>query len=146
MEFFLIERRHCLSYTYTRRFSNAFQHPLLALVALIFSSSVLSGADFRRGDVNADEAIDMSDAIFLLGCQFSGGECPTCDDAADANDDGALDISDASCLLAYLFQNGPAIPEPSWCGPDPTLDRLTSTPTPPAKTSSHPAQRWRKPT
>jgi len=98
---------------------------VLSIVALTFCSSVLTGADFRRGDVNADETLDMSDAVFLLGCQFNGGECPTCDDAADANDDGAIDISDASYLLAYLFQNGPDIPEPSWCGPDPTIDRLT---------------------
>ena len=115
MEFFLIERRHCLSYTYTRRFSNAFQHPLLALVALIFSSSVLSGADFRRGDVNQDTAVDLSDALAGLGWIFSGGPEPACVDTVDTNDDGLVDITDPIALLAGAFNGGPppAPPGPS---------------------------------
>ncbi len=80
---------------------------------------------FLRGDTNADAAIDIADAIFILSCLFGDGPVPSCLDAADANDDGAIDVSDAIYVLHYLFVNGPRIPRPHpGCGIDPTVDAL----------------------
>ncbi|MBI4605350.1 MAG: hypothetical protein HY721_25585 [Planctomycetes bacterium] len=87
-----------------------------------------SGGSFRRGDVNGDEAADISDAVWVFGYLFLGGATPACLDAADINDDGAVDLSDGVFLLNHLFQGGPAPPSPSprdACpGRDPTPDGL----------------------
>jgi hypothetical protein len=89
-------------------------------------SSCQSGASlFRRGETNADDTTDITDAIFTLGYLFLGGPAPSCLDAADANDDGAVDITDAVFVLQYLFVGGPMIPQPHpQCGTDPTVDDL----------------------
>ena len=79
---------------------------------------------FRRGDANADGAVDLSDGITVLHGLFGGGSLQ-CADAADANDDGANDISDPVWILNHLFLGGPE-PAPPWtlCGPDFTRDGL----------------------
>ncbi|MBI4606203.1 MAG: hypothetical protein HY721_29910 [Planctomycetes bacterium] len=92
---------------------------------------------FLRGNANGSavpegapwEAIDISDAIFLLSFLFLGGPQPPCMDAADSNDDGKADISDAVRTLGYLFGGGTTevtLPPP-WpeLGPDPTADDLS---------------------
>ncbi|MFQ5654938.1 MAG: hypothetical protein ACE5GW_09435 [Planctomycetota bacterium] len=84
------------------------------------------GTPFRRGDCNADAAIDISDAVALLSALFSGGTTPPCVDACDTNDDGGFDIADAVALLSALFIAGtppPPAPYPD-CGLDPTDDPL----------------------
>lgn len=83
------------------------------------------GADplFRRGDVNADDRLDISDAVATLLFLFSGGGAPPCPDSADIDDDGKIAITDAVRILSHLFQGGGAPEEPySECGPDPTPD------------------------
>jgi hypothetical protein len=65
----------------------------------------------RRGDANRDGIRDISDAVFILGCLFLGGECPATDCAADANHDNSRDLSDAVFLLSHLFLGGPQ-PDP----------------------------------
>ncbi len=82
-------------------------------------------ARFKRGNANADVAVDIADAIFLLTHLFAQGPTPSCKDAADANDDGALDISDAVKMLAHLFALAGPLPAPfGVCGDDPTGDSL----------------------
>ena len=81
---------------------------------------------FRRGDVNADRATDLSDAIFCLGFLFLGGDTPTCESSADVDDSGGFDISDPIFLLNRLFLGGNEIPFPfPECGLDPTPDSLS---------------------
>ena len=81
-------------------------------------------APFIRGDADADGAINLVDAIAILGYLFSGGTIP-CNDAADIDDDGALDLVDPIRLLGYLFNNAPAPPSPfPDCGIDLTADAL----------------------
>jgi hypothetical protein len=75
--------------------------------------------DFVRGDANADGAIGIADAIFLLTHLFSGGSA-SCLNALDANDDGGNDVADAISLLTYLFGGGAAPTAPVVCGQDPT--------------------------
>ncbi len=54
---------------------------------------------FLRGDANADNRVDIGDAITILGYLFGAAQDPSkakvaqCLDAADANDDGARSIS-----------------------------------------------------
>jgi hypothetical protein len=82
-------------------------------------------AEFLRGDVNDDGAIDISDPISALSFLFLGTSEPPCKDAADANDDGTVDISDPVAELRYLFRGGlPAPPPFGGCGDDPTEDPL----------------------
>jgi len=80
---------------------------------------------FKRGMANADNKIDISDAVFLLGYLFAGKTPPSCPDAADANDDGKIDISDPVKILGHLFAGAGPLPPPfSECGVDPTPDTL----------------------
>jgi len=81
---------------------------------------------FRRGFINDDALLDISDAIVFLGHAFLGDpkDYP-CDDALDIDDDSAINITDAIVLLRYLFQGG-VPPEPPFteCGEDRTADDL----------------------
>jgi hypothetical protein len=80
----------------------------------------------RRGDVDQSGALDITDAIQLLGYLFLGTAAPPCADAADADDNGTHDITDAIRILGYLFLGSapPAAPGPDGCGLDPTEDLL----------------------
>lgn len=78
--------------------------------------------NFQRGDTNSDGALNIADAIYLLGNLFPIGapNVLDCEDAADANDDGSLNIADAVAILGALF-GSPAVPLPhpgSSCGAD----------------------------
>ncbi len=76
---------------------------------------------FRRGDANADGALNIADAVYILQNLFASGPKIGCPDAADSNDDEAVNIADAIYTLQNLFAQGPAIPEPHpGCGIDAT--------------------------
>jgi hypothetical protein len=81
---------------------------------------------FRRGDGNADGALDLSDALCILDYLFLGsGSCrqPDCLDALDADDSGKIELTDAVGLLGHLFLGGAAPPAPHpEPGADPTAD------------------------
>lgn len=80
---------------------------------------------FTRGDVNADEKMDLSDAVVILTYLFSDGNV-TCLDAADSNDDGKLDLADAVGVLGHLFGDDGPLPAPfGECGEDPAADDLS---------------------
>jgi hypothetical protein len=83
------------------------------------------GVAFKRGDTNADAAINIADAVFTLVFLFADGTEPTCMDAADSNDDGAINIADPIALLSHLFADSGPLPMPSaMCGVDMTSDEL----------------------
>jgi len=90
-------------------------------VQLLSAASRPPRPPFRRGDPNESGDVDLSDAIYTLGCLFIGTECPKCPDAADSNDDGMLDLSDGVHTLQYLFSGGeaPPAPGPDACGEEP---------------------------
>jgi hypothetical protein len=86
----------------------------------------VSGPLFVRGDPNADSKHNISDAVVILSYLFTGGDRPTCLDAADTDDNGSLELTDAVYLLGFLFLGGPAPQAPfPECGVDPTADELT---------------------
>jgi hypothetical protein len=81
--------------------------------------------EFRRGAVNDDAEIDISDPFSLLLYLFQTAPEPSCLEAADATDDGIVNLADALYVLNYLFLGGPALPLPFVdCGLDPTPDTL----------------------
>ena len=82
--------------------------------------------EFRRGDSNGDEVLDLSDGINTLDWLFDAGGVPACLDAADVDDSGRIDISDPIGLLAFLFlgADAPPNPGPLQCGLDPSEDEL----------------------
>src|SRR5690606_10995217 len=76
---------------------------------------------FRRGDSNTDGALNITDAIHILGFLFLGDADPTCLAAADVDDTGTLNLTDPVYLLGYLFGGGSEPPPPHGsCGADPT--------------------------
>ena len=80
---------------------------------------------FKRGDVDWNRDVDLTDAINILGYLFLGGTSPLCLDAADTDDSGSVDIADSIALLGYLFTGAtaPAVPYPNF-GLDPSEDEL----------------------
>lgn len=85
-----------------------------------------AGSTLRRGDVNSDARVDISDAIRTFMYLFLGAAEPTCLDTADTDDSGQVDISDGFTILHDFFRPGTGIPDPGPfdCGPDPTTDGL----------------------
>ncbi len=80
---------------------------------------------YRRGTVNPDGVVDISDAVSILSYLFVGGPFPPNLDRLDVNDAGGVDVADAVYLLSYLFVRGPKPPEPFDApGFDPTPDGL----------------------
>ncbi len=84
------------------------------------------GAQFRRGDVDGNGQLEITDPINNLAYQFLGTFQPTCLDACDFDDNGRVEITDPIGNLAYQFlgENPPGDPGPSSCGIDPTADEL----------------------
>jgi len=73
-----------------------------------------------RADANGDEAVDMSDALFILNWLFLGGPEPGCLEQADVNASGDVNLADAVFELQWEFSGGPPPPPPfPECGPDP---------------------------
>ncbi len=90
----------------------------------VFSLHILAepagkpSSPFRRGDVNDDAKVDISDAVGILYWLFLGESDPGCLEAVDSDGNGAHEITDAISLLDYLFQGGlaPPAPGPDACG------------------------------
>jgi hypothetical protein len=88
---------------------------------------------FRRGDLNADGKVNVTDVAVVIEELLGGSvltpsthESPLCPDAVDANDDGVRDVSDVLYLARFVFSGGPQPPAPfPGCGADPTDDELT---------------------
>ncbi|MBI4586682.1 MAG: hypothetical protein HY717_21935 [Planctomycetes bacterium] len=90
------------------------------------------GPQFRRGDANADGALDVSDAVFALLYLFAGRQAPACEKSLDCDQSGKLEVADPIVLLRHLFLNGPPPPEPfAACGSDPAAAELACKAFPP---------------
>ncbi|HZN59714.1 MAG TPA: metallophosphoesterase family protein [Planctomycetota bacterium] len=80
------------------------------------------GPAFQRGDSDGNGALELTDAVKILGFLFLGSSEPPCLDAADTDDSGDLQLTDAVRILGFLFLGGepPAPPGPpgASCGPD----------------------------
>ena len=81
--------------------------------------------EFRRGDVNEDNAVSISDAIALINFLFVMGPSPNCERTMDCNGDGLLNVADPIALLNALFSSGPTLPGPfPGCGTSSTASAI----------------------
>ncbi|MCZ6602288.1 MAG: hypothetical protein O6952_04715, partial [Planctomycetota bacterium] len=78
-----------------------------------------------RGDSNADDLVDVSDAVHLLTYLFLGGDSPRCFEVADANRDDAIDIGDPVTVLVALFLGGGPLEALSHAEKDSCLGRIS---------------------
>ena len=81
---------------------------------------------FRRGDVDGNGKLEITDAILNLDFQFIGNYVPRCKDAHDFDDNGRIEITDSIANLQHQFVGGqgPAPPGMKSCGKDPSDDTL----------------------
>ncbi|MCZ6792943.1 MAG: FG-GAP-like repeat-containing protein [Planctomycetota bacterium] len=98
-------------------------HPIVTVLPGITRSPA-----FRRGDVDRNSVVNLSDAVRIAHYLFLGAVPPACPDSADTDDSGRLTVTDAVYLLHHLFRGGPVPPPPGpdSCGPDLTPDDLRS--------------------
>jgi hypothetical protein len=83
-------------------------------------------ARFRRGDVDQNGQLNLTDAVFTLDYLFRSGEAPLCARSADTDGNGAVNVTDAIALLLHLFRGGPPPAEPfAACGLDPSPGALS---------------------
>jgi len=90
---------------------------------------------FIRGDCDGDGRASgsVTDGLYLLAFNFTGGESPPCLAACDADGDGEVVgiVNDALYMLQHSFSSGPAPPAPyPDCGAEPD-PRGVSCDTPP---------------
>jgi hypothetical protein len=82
-------------------------------------------AAFRRGDANRDDAVDVTDAVTILGTVFERGYEMRCHDAADVDDDGTVGAVDAIGLFEQIFRAASPLPVlRGGCERDRTKDAL----------------------
>lgn len=95
-------------------------------ISILHGTGATQAVGFRRGDIDLDGRVAITDVIRLLEYMFRGGIAPQCFDAADGDDNGVVNLTDAVFLLDFLFRGGPWPPDPGpdICGPDPTRDNL----------------------
>lgn len=62
---------------------------------------------FACGDANADQLVNITDAVYLIGYIFNSGPAPQPYEAGDANCDELVNITDAVYLITYIFNSGP---------------------------------------
>lgn len=55
------------------------------------------------GDANADESINVSDAVYIINYVFLGASAPNPLETADPNCDGSVNVSDAVWLINFVF-------------------------------------------
>ena len=67
------------------------------------------------GDANADQLVNVTDAVYVIAYIFSGGPAPNPLEAGDVNCDGLVNIADVVYLINYIFAGGPA---PCDCDPE----------------------------
>ena len=63
--------------------------------------------DWRHGDANGDDDINVADVVFLIAYVFGGGPAPDPPAAGDANCDGEPNVADTVFLINYIFSGGP---------------------------------------
>lgn len=61
----------------------------------------------NRGDANADNAVNIGDATFIINTVFKGGPSSEPEMRADSNCDNGVNIGDAVFLINHIFKMGP---------------------------------------
>jgi hypothetical protein len=61
---------------------------------------------FICGDADGSGAVDIDDAVFVIGYIFSGGPEPIPYESGDADCSGGVDIDDIVHLIGFIFSGG----------------------------------------
>jgi hypothetical protein len=67
---------------------------------------VTTAITYICGDSNADETLNVSDAVYIINYVFAGGDPPDPLASGDTNCDGTCNVSDAVWLINYVFVGG----------------------------------------
>jgi CubicO group peptidase (beta-lactamase class C family) len=62
--------------------------------------------EYICGDASGDEAVNVSDAVYIINYVFVGGNPPNPFKAGDANCDNSVNVSDAVWIINYVFVGG----------------------------------------
>jgi hypothetical protein len=62
----------------------------------------------RPGDANADEQVNVGDAVYTINYVFNNGPPPPILDWADVNADCQINVGDAVYMISFIFKSGPA--------------------------------------
>ncbi len=76
--------------------------------SLSVNDKVFSIRVIQCGDADGSNALNISDAVYLISYIFSGGPAPETTTHGDADCSGNITISDAVYMIAYIFSGGPA--------------------------------------
>jgi C1A family cysteine protease len=77
-----------------------------AAVDAVEVKTLLCGPQYVCGDVNADEIVDVSDAVYIVNFAFAGGPAPDPIEAGDVTCDLTVDVSDAVFIINFAFSSG----------------------------------------
>ena len=103
-----------------RHMGQAIGEDAFVLANIFFASP--TAANFRRGEVNDDGELNLTDAVTIFNFLFQGESAPSCLESADVDNDGDVLITDGIALLGYLFLGGPSPAAPGQlCGIDPDV-------------------------
>lgn len=80
------------------------------------AGGIMKFAPYICGDANADELVNITDAVYLIQYIFSGGAEPNPYMSGDANCDEIVNITDAVYLIQYIFSGGYTPCDPSGDG------------------------------
>jgi predicted outer membrane repeat protein len=72
--------------------------------------------NYLCGDSNNDSAVNVSDAVWIIGYVFVGGDPPQPLESGDVNCDTFVNVSDAVWIINYVFIGGNAPCDPSGDG------------------------------
>lgn len=74
----------------------------------IDGDNIGDACDFKRGDANSDDNVDVGDAVYLINLVFKGGPAPERLECGDANCDDFCNIGDAVFIINLVFKQGPS--------------------------------------
>jgi PKD repeat protein len=83
-----------------RYYSTAFDYAPVGMASTVTLTALC-------GDANADQGLDISDAVYLIAFIFTGGPAPAPMAAGNVNCDSSVDISDVVYLISHIFVGGP---------------------------------------
>lgn len=95
----------------SRRSGSLARGTSIAAAAILLLLPRPGAGEPRRGDVDGDEAVNITDGINIFSFLFVGSFTPYCRPVADANGDGVVNISDPITLVSFLFLDGIPLPE-----------------------------------